>query len=417
MHQQKPRILIIGINFFPEPTGIGKYTGELAFSLADRGFTVDVITAYPYYPQWKVYKGYKSVWFKFEKIKGVNITRCPFYVPASLSGKKRMVQDFSFFLSSLVGVFRKISKRKDYALVFVSSPSFMSGFLGLVYRTFYKKAKFVYHIQDLQIDAAEELSMIKSGFTLNFLKWIEGSILRHSDWVTTISSGMMAKIKAKPYPIKQTYLFPNWVDFNNIYKKEPDMQVIAGLGFPTDKKLCLYSGAVGEKQGLEFILQIAKSAQDELAGLVFVIAGSGPYVSVLKEQATAMQLTNLYFINLQPITVFNELLNYAFVHFVIQKEKAGDLLLPSKLTNILAVGGLAVITASSETSLYKIVAGNELGIVVPPDDAEAFWQVLRNLYQEPEKVRTLKDNASKYALKFLDKNAVIDSFLKEIEMQ
>ena len=47
------KILLYGINFAPELTGIGKYTGELAA----RGHEVRVVTAPPYYPAWAVSPG------------------------------------------------------------------------------------------------------------------------------------------------------------------------------------------------------------------------------------------------------------------------------------------------------------------------------------------------------------------------
>jgi hypothetical protein len=45
------------------------------------------------------------------------------------------------------------------------------------------------------------------------LKWGESHDLKNADWVTTISTGMQAKILAKPVKIKRQFLFPNWVDF------------------------------------------------------------------------------------------------------------------------------------------------------------------------------------------------------------
>jgi len=48
------KILIHGINFSPELTGIGKYTGEMAEWLTLRGHELRVVTAPPYYPQWQV---------------------------------------------------------------------------------------------------------------------------------------------------------------------------------------------------------------------------------------------------------------------------------------------------------------------------------------------------------------------------
>lgn len=414
MKKANPSFLIIGINFYPEPTGIGKYSSEFAFTLAERNYPVSVITSFPYYPDWKVFKGYKNCWYRKEIIDQVEITRCPFYVPSSLSGFKRILQDISFFITAFLSLAGKMIAGKKYDVVFVPSPSFMSGFLGMFYCFFYRKARFIYHVQDLQIDAAEELGMIKSRLLLKLLKASEGIILKHADWVTTISPGMQAKINARPYRIKKQYLFPNWVDFGNIYKKEPDLHIIASLGLPVDKKICFYSGAVGEKQGLEMVLDVAKKASGTLPDIVFVIAGSGPYAQVLKSRALSMQLGNIFFIDLQPTNIFNEILNFAYVHLVIQKEKAGDLLLPSKLTNILAVEGLAIITASPGTSLYHIIHDNEAGIIISPGDAEALWTELGKLITFPQKGRNLKTNAGIYARKNLDKNYIISAFLKEL---
>jgi colanic acid biosynthesis glycosyl transferase WcaI len=51
---------------------------------------------------------------------------------------------------------------------------------------------------------------------------------------------------------------------------------------------------------------------------------------------------------LQPLEMFNRFLNVADIHLVIEKISAGDLVMPSKLTKILAVGELSIVTASRE---------------------------------------------------------------------
>jgi len=43
------KILVYGINYSPELTGIGKYTGEMVEWMASQGHDVRVITAPPYY--------------------------------------------------------------------------------------------------------------------------------------------------------------------------------------------------------------------------------------------------------------------------------------------------------------------------------------------------------------------------------
>ena len=63
------RILILSLNYSPELTGIGKYSGEMAEWLAARGHEVRVVTAPPYYPQWKITDGYANAWSR-EQLQG-----------------------------------------------------------------------------------------------------------------------------------------------------------------------------------------------------------------------------------------------------------------------------------------------------------------------------------------------------------
>ena len=58
------KILIQSLNFYPELTGIGKYSGEMAAFLALKGHRVRVITAPPYYPAWKISPGYKKYFWR-----------------------------------------------------------------------------------------------------------------------------------------------------------------------------------------------------------------------------------------------------------------------------------------------------------------------------------------------------------------
>ena len=91
------KLLVYGINFAPELTGIGKYTGEMAQWLAAAGHEVRVITAPPYYPAWKVGAGYSGRWWRREAWQGVDVWRCPLWVPQRPGGAKRLFMPFDHF--------------------------------------------------------------------------------------------------------------------------------------------------------------------------------------------------------------------------------------------------------------------------------------------------------------------------------
>jgi len=215
--------------------------------------------------------------------------------------------------------------------------------------------------------------------------------------------------------------FPNWVDNTNIYKTEPNLNILTSLNIPINKKIFFYSGSIGEKQGLEVLLNIAPKLYLINKDIFFLISGGGPYKNKLEKIAQSESILNIKFIDLQPNETFNQLLNISFAHLIIQKEQTADLLLPSKLTNILAVGGLAIVTASEGTSLYNILVDNEMAIVIPPNnDTEIYKSILyvcessinSNIKKNIEK---FKSSALQYARKNLNKAYIIDHFLESIQ--
>jgi colanic acid biosynthesis glycosyl transferase WcaI len=360
------RILLYGINYAPELTGIGKYTGEMAAFLAASGDEVEVITAPPYYPHWSVQGGYANA-YREEYIDGVRVYRCPLYVPGEVTGPKRILHEFSFVLSSLRYWIPRYFRRYD-AIVCISPP-FHLGFPGLVHKWLHG-TRVINHIQDLQVDAARDLGIIKNRSLLRFLEQAERWLLRRMSLVTTISTGMRSKLLAKGLPEEQLALFPNWVDNELVYPVARADSLRADWGFAENDRVVLYAGNLGEKQGLEQILLLAERLRN-VARLTFVIVGEGGAKDRLIAERDRLGLGNVQFKPLQPLELLAPMLAAADVHLVLQKKAAADLVLPSKLTNILAVGGHALITAEPGTTLYDTAQEHRLGTIVAPEDIDA----------------------------------------------
>lgn len=411
---QKDRVLLLGGNYFPEPTGIGKYNGEMMDWLAANNYDCSVVTTYPYYPYWKIQQPYekKATWFTKENriVNGktsITVYRCPHYVPRIPTGIKRTLSDVSFFVAAFLQVFRLLfGKKFDYVLVV--APPFQIGLLGYLYKII-RGTTLIYHIQDLQIDAAVELGMIKSHYLVRIMFGLERFIMRRADIVSSISEGMIKKIRAKHD--RQILLFPNWADtnvFHPIANKDLLKQEFNFL--PTDK-IILYSGAIGEKQGLQALLYTAMELR-HAAYLKFIICGSGPYKDRLVDMAGQLALHNVHFMPLQSKEKFNRFLNMADVHLVLQKANDNELFLPSKLTTICAVGGLVVVTASENTSLYNIVAKHNLGILINPEDQVALTGAVKNaIYQDHT---TVKSSARRFATNHLSIDKIMTSYFDSL---
>ncbi len=402
------RILLIAGNYWPELTGIGKYNGEMIDWMSNNGYECSVIATFPYYPQWKVQSNYNGgKWFKKElrKTKNgvVSITRCPHFIPANPSGFKRLISEFTIFLSfSLALVPTLFKKKNDYVLTV--APPFTLGLLALVYKKL-KGAKFLYHVQDLQIEAARDLNMLNSPKIINSLFLVESIILNNAAVISSISKNMMRKVKAKSG--KEIVFFPNWVDLSHFCFLGNKDELKKSFGLKVEDIIILYSGSIGEKQGLEMILSSANYFKNNTK-VKFVICGEGPYRENLKNQAAELFLSNVFFFPLQSSERFNSFLNMADVHLILQKSCAGDLVLPSKLSTVLAIGGVAIVSANPGTSLYEIMDEYDLGYIIDPENQQELNDGI--LYAINNDNRQKRENAINYANIYLSINAILNNY-------
>lgn len=484
------RILINGTNYYPEKIGIGKYTGEMAEWLAAHGHEVRVVTAPPYYPEWRVADGYskgwnrdkaqgsrgkvqvnakgteqKGQWVKhgqdagkanppqppFKKKGGsLVVWRCPLWVPKKLSGLKRILHLASFALSSLPIMLWQIFWKPDVVLV-IEPPLMCAPAAWIVARL--SGARAWLHIQDFEVDAAFELGILRADWLKQWALMAERLLMRRFDRVSTISPAMIGSLINKSVPQCDTFMLPNWVDTDEIFPLERQSVFRAELKIDYDVCVALYSGNMGEKQGLEVVLEAARlqmqgtrgkgegarrKRQGENQGLradesdteqvkagaaeldplafspapevIFVLCGDGAAKARLKEAFG--ELPNVLWLPLQPAKRLNELLNLADIHLLPQRADAADLVMPSKLTGMMASGRPILATAHPGTQIAQVVENR--GMVVPPGDAEVLWDSLKKLAVSPNERKRFGSAARMYAEECLGLDATMCRFENEL---
>lgn len=401
------RILVCGINFSPELTGIGKYTGEMVALLATMGHEIRVVTAPPYYPNWVVSPGYSTWRYSCETLFGARVLRCPLWVPREPSGFQRLLHLASFALSSGIRLVTQVHWRPRIVLL-VAPTLFCAPAAWAVAK--FSGARAWLHIQDFELDAAVGLGLLRKSWLRILAERFESFWLRRFDRVSTISDAMLDRLALKGVAGSYRVLFPNWVDTRVIYPLNTSSCYRSELRLPADSVVALYAGAMGEKQGLEIIVEAARTLASQ-SRLKFVLAGAGSARARLEDISRNMK--NVFWLPVQPAERLNELLNLADIHLLPQRSGAADLVMPSKLTGMLASGRPVVATAAPETELAKVVS--DIGVVTTPGDVDGFVAAISFLVENP-KVRTeCGERARKYALAHLDYVAVIQQLESEIE--
>jgi colanic acid biosynthesis glycosyl transferase WcaI len=373
--------------------------------LSEQGHQVDVVTAPPYYPEWQVHKGYKRWRFSREKLKHGSLIRCPLYVPSNPSTLKRLIHLVSFSVSSALALFTKLFDKPD--VVFVVQPTLFCAPVALLYARL-TGAKVVMHIQDYEIDAMFGLGMMKRGLLTRVVKKVERWLMRQFDAITTISLSMMNNAKEKGVDESKNHLFPNWADVDFVTPEISGEQLKAEWGFSAADKVVLYAGNIGKKQGLESVLNVAEKFLS-ISGLYFVLVGTGAQVDVLRDDAVARGLSNVYFKPLQPWSRVPEMLAVADIHLVIQKKGTAGVVLPSKLTNILSAGGHAIVAAEKETELGLLAEKcPDIYTLIEPEDAGLLFDALSCLLEK--KLDSPNRVAREYAVAYLSQDKILEQF-------
>ena len=399
------KILVYTANFAPEPTGIGKYSGEMAAWLAAQGHDVRVVAAPPYYPSWKIADGYAWPLYRREQWHGVDVWRAPLWVPRKPNGISRLLHLITFAISSFPVMLWQILWRPN--VVMTIAPALMCAPTGwLVAKLSGGKAWL--HIQDFEVDVAFQMNLLKGKHLETIVLGAERWLLSWFDVVSSISSSMLDKLRLKGVVEGRVRFFPNWVDIAHVYPLSEPSQYRKELEIEPNTKVVLFSGTLGSKQGLMVIPDAARklSHRDDI---LFVICGNG----VIKPQleAACEGLTNVRFIPLQPFERLGQLLGLADIHLLPQSPEATDLVLPSKLTGMLASGMPVIATCRNNTEIASVVS--KCGVVVPPEDGAALAIAIEQLVDNNEERLKLGLQARIYSEENLARDSVLGRLLEQ----
>ena len=404
------RVAILGINYAPEEIGIARYTTDMAEVLAARGHHVEVIAGKPYYPQWNTYLPYRQPGWLRDRERGVAITRCPHYVPAHPNGRRRVVHLASFAAAAL-GPALRLALRRGSArpqVVICVVPALLSLPVAWLAARL-AGARLWVHVQDFEVEAAFATGLItRRGALARWAQAGEARLLGLADRISTISPQMCARLVGKGIAPARVVQIRNWADALISEPAAIGANLRDGWGL-ANRHVALYSGSIANKQGIDILIEAARLSAHR-GDISWVICGQGPQRARL--EALAAGLDNVQFHDLQPSGHMRELLTMATVHLLPQIPGAADLVLPSKLTNMLASGRPVVATANSGTGLADEVEG--CGVVTPPGDAASLARAVCELVDDPERRQVLGRAARRNARERWARTRIIDRLESEL---
>ncbi len=402
------RLLVWGINYAPEVVGIAPHNVALCEFAKRAGHDVEMVTTFAYYPEWKKRPGDGRRLFRTDVLHAVPVHRCWHYVPERVTALKRIIHEATFALTSTL---RILGLRKPDVYVVVSPPLILGLSAWFVSRL--KGAPFVFHVKDLQPDAAVGLGMLRQSWFTRALYWLESFAYKKAARVCSLSEEVIDAFRSKGVPEEKLILYQDSVVIPEESEIPSRGEFRKAQGIAPDDFLAVYSGNMGVKQGLDILVEAAELLRSE-QNIHFLICGDGAARPSIETNISQRRLGNVLLLPLQPDAAYAQLLVDADVCFITQQARAGNAFFPSKLLMIAAHFCPVVTVADEESALANAVRLGGCGINVPPGRPRELADVLSALARDPAKLSEWGKSGRRYVEKF-ERRRVQKKFLAQMQ--
>ena len=402
------RVVVWGINYAPEFTGIAPHNVALCEFLHARGHAVEMVTTFSYYPTWRKLPADRGKLYRTDVINGVPVHRCWHFVPPRVSALKRILHEATFIFTSTL---RILSLGRADVYVSVSPPLLLgaaSWFVGKITR-----APFVFHVQDMQPDAAVGLGMLREGWFIKALYALEAFAYRKAARISGITRGMLVKFRRKGVPEEKLIYFPNAISLTSDATLPERGAFRRQNNLPLDQFLAVYAGNLGVKQGLDQLIEAAALVRNGKVHIL--ICGDGAQRDLLAEQIRTRQLPNISMLPLQEGANYTALLHEADLCFITQQSGSGNSFFPSKLLGLLAQSKPVITVADPESELAEAVSEGKFGRNIAPGRPEEIAALLDEIADDDQQLAAWGKSGRAFVQQF-EKTQVFENFLSELEV-
>lgn len=394
------RVMLVGINFAPEETGIAPYSAGLARGLVARGHEVSVVTTHPHYPQWRIAEGYGG-WSRRESREGIDVRRLLHYVPRRPVGVSRAMSEVSF------GVRASMTSWGRPDVVLCVSPALLSTAMavGRATRSRSRPAVGVI-IQDLYSAGVQEQG--GSGRVARVFAGVESWVAGRADGVAVIHQRFKDRVvDSLGVPEERVSVVRNWTHLSDVGEVDR-VAMRASLGWHENETVVLHSGAMGQKQDLANVVDAARLAAQRGDRVRFVLMGDGGQRSMLEE--LGRDVRNLQFVDPLPGEDYGKALRSADVLLVNERAGLKEMAVPSKLTSYFSTGLPVLAATGAGSTTAEEIRASGAGVVVPAGDPAALVDEAQELGHDVARARVIGARGPDYCVRVLSEEAAIAGY-------
>ncbi len=406
------RILLVAQFFYPEPNSPRGL--EFAKELVKAGHEVVCITAFPNYPDGKLYKGYKQKIGKRETLEGIEVIRIPLYINHTKSAFKRFLSYGSYALS--LCLFTPFLVRGKFDILFSYCPPITVPFASL-FLNWYYRSKIVMDIQDFWPDTLTSAGgLSKDSFLYKIIRSFSYFTYRRADHLSVISPGFKRKLLNAGFDEKDITVIYNWstAKEQEQLSAEQIAKLKSALGFNEDF-IVLFAGNIGQAQALDHAIEAMGTIQQSHPKIQMYFYGAGVEKIRLGEMCTSNNIKNIHFrdrVSLEEINKIQQAADVLFLH--LKDDPLFEITIPSKLSGYLMLGKPVIGGLKGDAN--NLLVESSAGYEYTSENADELKEKLISMYTLSQKDRVnMASNGNKFYHKKMSKKVGVERFIKVFE--
>jgi glycosyltransferase involved in cell wall biosynthesis len=235
-----------------------------------------------------------------------------------------------------------------------------------------KKRPFVFEVKDLWPLTMIEFGKLSPRSPLAIiLRYLEKFLARHASKIMTTLPGVSGYYAELGIPNERTAWIPNGLELARYANLRPFDGCL-----PSPFTL-LYAGGLVSANALETIIRAAQIVQERERDARFVFVGGGQQKPQLVQLAKELNLRNIQFRDAVPKNELHRIMEEAHAFILSMRNLPGLYrygMSFNKLCDYVAAGRPVLFAGDSS---YNVVKEFKCGIVVPPENPEAFAEAIR----------------------------------------
>jgi len=395
------RLQLWSYNYAPEVTGIAPVSEVWAQAMKARGHEVEVVAAYPHYPEptWDhPRRPYREV------RDGIPVTRLPLWIGRA-SAAQRIRQELSFAAVQTAAI---PALRRPDAMVVVS-PSFPA-LLPAIINARVRRVPWLLWLHDILPDGAAATGLVDEGPMLRAARALERLAYREADSIVVLSRAFTRNLEAKGVPSEKIELIYDPAT-RTPHANGSNGKRSNGHRPAHDRSLKLLSmGNIGFSQGLAEIVRAFETEPELNPDLRLLITGSG---MAAPDAAREIRTGRVEMPGLVSSERLEHELRDATIALVTQKPGGEEFNIPSKLMNFMMYGLPVVASVDPGSEVAQIVRESGGGWVVDNADPARFASALQTIVESRDEIARRSVAAREYA----ERNFNVDAFAEHFDAE